>query len=167
MNAVFKPFLRKFVIVFFDDILVYSNSIAEHFSHLRTVFQCLATNQLYAKMSKGLFAQESVEYLGHIISSSGIHVDSSKISAMLHWPPPQNLKQVRGFLGLTGYYRKFIKHYASVAAPLTDLLKKDAFTWTDSAQQAFIELKCCMTSAPVLALPTTHWISRLKLMLPV
>jgi hypothetical protein len=111
MNEVFRPHLRKFVLVFFNDILVYSKGLEEHIAHLKTVLQILALHQLYAKMSKCVFATSEVEYLGHIISGEGVKTDPKKIAAMVDWPIPKSLKALRGFLGLTGYYRKFIKGY--------------------------------------------------------
>lgn len=102
MNRIFRPHLRKFVAVFFDDILVYSGTLLEHAMHLTVVLQTLQDHTFYAKMSKCTFAQRSVEYLGHIISFSGVQVDPKKISAIVDWPPPKNVKQLRGFLGLTG-----------------------------------------------------------------
>jgi len=153
MNMLFQPYLRKFVNVFFDDILIYSTSLEEHILHLDIVFQCLISNQFFLKRSKCLFGQESIEYLGHIISRQGVGPNPEKIKAMQCWPTPSSLKQLRGFLGLTRFYRKFIRHYASIAAPLTDLLKKNVFSWSTEAQQAFDELKSTMSQAPVLALP--------------
>ncbi|MCH81628.1 hypothetical protein A2U01_0002419, partial [Trifolium medium] len=153
MNTIFEPFLRQFVIVFFDDILVYSPSLELHLHHLEQVFDCLLQNQFHLKQSKCSFAQNSIEYLGHIVSIEGVGADPEKIKAMLLWPAPQTIKQLRGFLGLTGFYRKFVCNYATIAAPLTDLLKKDAFCWTEKAQRAFETLKTAMTEAPVLALP--------------
>uniref|UniRef100_A0A2N9GVS5 Integrase catalytic domain-containing protein n=1 Tax=Fagus sylvatica TaxID=28930 RepID=A0A2N9GVS5_FAGSY len=153
MNEVFRPHLRKFVLVFFDDILVYSKGLEEHTAHLKTVLQILALHQLYAKMSKCVFATSEVEYLGHIISGEGVKTDPKKIAAMVDWPIPKSLKVLRGFLGLTGYYRKFIKGYGQIASPLTSLLKKDAFLWSDKAEKAFEELKAAVSQPPVLALP--------------
>lgn len=124
MNELFRPFLRKFILVFFDDILIYSQNWEDHLTHLTTVLSILKGNQLYAKRSKCAFGELAIEYLGHVVSSEGVVVDQSKVEAVLNWHVPKSVKQLRGFLGLTGYYRKFIKGYAQVAAPLTDLLKK-------------------------------------------
>lgn len=153
MNQVFSQFLRKFILVFFDDILIYSNSLEEHISHLELTLSTLRIHQLYAKMSKCQFAQQQIEYLGHIISSEGVATDPTKIQCMLDWPRPNSVKGLRGFLGLTGYYRKFIRNYGLISKPLTDMLKKGCFTWTEASDQAFQELKTIMTTSPVLALP--------------
>jgi hypothetical protein len=153
MNTLFQDYLRQFVIVFFDDILVYSKTLEDHLKHLELVFSCLLHNQFFLKASKCTFAQESISYLGHIVSFNGVGPDPEKIKAMVDWPTPTTLKQLRGFLGLTGFYRKFVHKYATIASPLTDLLKKDAFLWSETAQQAFEALKKAMTETPVLALP--------------
>jgi hypothetical protein len=153
MNLIFAPFLRRFVIVFFDDILVYSPTLESHLQHLTTVFQCLQDNQFCLKRSKCIFGQPSIDYLGHIVSADGVGPDPSKINAMVNWPVPRNVKQLRGFLGLTGFYRKFVKLYSLLAAPLTALLRHEAFLWSDQAQEAFDALKHAMSTAPVLGLP--------------
>jgi len=141
MNHVFRGMLRKFVLVFFDDILVYSSSWLLHLEHLHIVLETLQQECLFAKASKCMFATTSIDYLGHHISAAGVEMDPSKVSAVIDWPQPTSLTQLKGFLGLTGYYRKFVKGYASIAAPLTDLAKKDAFRWTTTADQAFNDLK--------------------------
>ena len=153
MNHIFQPFLRKFVLVFFDDILIYSANWSSHLQHIHQVFQVLVHHQLYLKFSKCDFGASQIEYLGHIISIQGVAMDAKKIDCMMNWPTPRNIKDLRGFLGLTGYYRRFIKSYGIIAKPLTDLLKKGNYLWTATAQQAFETLKQAMTSAPVLALP--------------
>ncbi|KAJ4775101.1 polyprotein [Rhynchospora pubera] len=153
MNDVFKEELRKSVLVFFDDILVYSRNLEDHIKHLEKVFSKLRKHKLYAKMSKCAFGMGQVEYLGHIITKDGVATDPSKIEVMVNWPKPKILKELRGFLGLTGYYRKFIKSYGTISKPLTDQLKKNGFMWNESAEKAFEKLKQAMTSAPVLALP--------------
>ena len=153
MNDVFKPFLRKFVLVFFDDILVYSPNLSSHVLHLKTVLQASLDNKLFAKRSKCAFACFEVEYLEHIIFGKGAQADSKKTAAMLDWPIPKVVKSLRGFLGLTEYYRKFIRNYGIIVAPLTDLLKKDAFEWNEKANLAFHNLKKVVSHPPFLVLP--------------
>lgn len=120
MNDIFRPYLRKFILVFFYDILIYSRSLNDHLGHLRTVLGLLNTNQLFAKLSKCRFGVTQVNYLGHVISSGGVAVEVAKVQTVLSWPTPTNAKGVRGFLGLAGYYRKFIKGFGSIAAPCID-----------------------------------------------
>ncbi|CAO2191183.1 unnamed protein product [Urochloa humidicola] len=154
MNTTLTPLLRKCVLVFFDDILIYSRSYEEHLQHIELVLQLLRRDQWKVKMSKCSFAQRQINYLGHIISQHGVSTDPSKVSAVMDWPIPVNVKELRGFLGLAGYYRKFVKHFGIIAKPLTELLKKGVlFIWTSIHQQAFQALKNALSSAPVLALP--------------
>ncbi|XP_070015850.1 putative mitochondrial protein AtMg00860 [Nicotiana tabacum] len=153
MNSVFRPHLRRFVLVFFDDILVYSGSWKLHLEHLATILQLLKDHKLVAKEAKSLFGQKKIDYLGHVVSEKGLSVDPTKIQAILQWPVPRNVKEVRSFLGLAGYYRRFIRQYASIASPITDLLRKETFKWTDQAQEAFEILKKALGSALVLSLP--------------
>lgn len=153
MNDVLRPFLRKFVLVFFDDILIYSKSWSAHLQHLRAVFQVLQENQLYIKKSKCAFGVESVAYLGHVVSAEGVAMDDTKVQAVRDWPCPRTVRALRGFLGLAGYYRRFIQSYGEIAAPLTKLLKKEGFLWPLEAQAAFDALKTALTTAPILALP--------------
>jgi hypothetical protein len=153
MNHVFRPFLRHFVLVFFDDILIYSKTWTYHITHVDQVLNLLSQHQLFLKQSKCAFGASEVEYLGHLVGKDGVRVDPKKIEAMQYWPHPKTLKSLSGFLGLTGYYRKFVKNYGKIAAPLTALLKKNSFTWTPAAAQNFQTLKTAMCTTPVLALP--------------
>ena len=154
MNRVFKPFLDMFVIVFIDDILVYSRSEEEHADHLRTVLRVLQHQKLYAKFSKCEFWLTSVAFLGHIIGADVIRVDTQKIEAVKTWPRPTTPTEVRSFLGLAGYYRRFVEKFASISVPLTRLTQKAAkFQWTDACERSFQLLKDKLTTAPVLTLP--------------
>ncbi|WVZ49174.1 hypothetical protein U9M48_000551 [Paspalum notatum var. saurae] len=154
MNSVFMDYLDKFVVVFIDDILIYSRTEAEHEEHLRLVLQRLREHKLYAKFSKCEFLIDEVCFLGHVVSKGGIAVDPSKVSTVTNWKVPEIPKEVRGFLGLAGYYRRFLENFSRIAKPMTSLLEKDAeFRWTNAQQAAFDELKKRLTTAPVLTLP--------------
>jgi len=131
MNSVLAPFLRKCVVVFIDAILIYSKTWEEHITHIRAVFLTLQQEGFKVKLSKCLFAQKQIPYLGQVISGSGVATDPSKVSDVQNWPRPQTLKEVSGFLGLAGYYRKFVKDFGIISRPLTNLLKKgEIFLWT-------------------------------------
>uniref|UniRef100_A0A1J3IVR9 Transposon Ty3-I Gag-Pol polyprotein n=2 Tax=Noccaea caerulescens TaxID=107243 RepID=A0A1J3IVR9_NOCCA len=153
MNHVFQAVTRKFLLVFFDDILVYSKSWEEHLKHLEEVFSILRHQQLYLKPSKCTFGATVIEYLGHFISAEGVSTDPKKVKAIEEWPIPVTQKQLRSFLGLANYYRRFIKGYSVIAKPLSTLLKKEGFTWNPEADSAFQKLKLSLTTTPVLALP--------------
>lgn len=153
MNKLLAPVLRKFALVFFDDILIYSKNKEDHINHLSTILQILRDNKLTAKKEKCSFGQLQVEYLGHIISGKGVATDPLKVEAVVKWPTPKNVTELRSFLGLAGYYRRFIAGYGIICRPMFDALKKDAFLWTDSQEQAFQTIKNKMMAAPVLAMP--------------
>lgn len=153
MNGVFAEYLRKFVVIFFDDILVYSRSTTEHLQHRDLVFQILQSNTLYVRKSKCSFGLTELAYLGHVITTEGIRLDPDKVAAVITWLVPNIVKRVRAFLGITGYYRRFINRYAKVAAPITDLLKKNNFHWNPEAEVAFNKLKDLLLTAPMLVYP--------------
>jgi GGDEF domain-containing protein len=154
MNKVFLDELDKFVVVFIDDILVYSSTTEEHEQHLRVVLERLGQNQLYAKFSKCEFWLEEVAFLGHVLIANGVAVDPSKIEAVKEWEQPRNMTDIRSFLGLTGYYRRFIENFSKIAKPMTNLLKKtNEFEWTLECDLSFQTLKQKLTTTPVLALP--------------
>lgn len=153
MNQVFRHIARKCVLVFFDDILVYSPTWEQHLQHLEEVFAVLRKHQLFLKPSKCTFGATVVKYLGHFISAAGVSTDPSKIKAVEQWPTPTTQKQLRSFLGLANYYRRFIQGYSIIARPLTNMFKKDGFLWCSEAVAAFDALKSALTSSPVLALP--------------
>ncbi|RVW47393.1 Retrovirus-related Pol polyprotein from transposon 297 [Vitis vinifera] len=154
MNKIFHPYLDKFVVVYLDDIVIYSNTLKEHEEHLRKFFKILRQNKLYVKKEKCSFAKEEVNFLGHRIRDGKLMMDDSKVKAIQEWDPPTKVPQLRSFLSLVNYYRRFIKGYSGRAAPLTDLLKKNkAWEWDGRCQQAFEDLKKVVTEEPVLALP--------------
>ncbi|KAL6320971.1 hypothetical protein AAG906_010780 [Vitis piasezkii] len=137
----------------FYDILIYSPNWNMHLEHVKQAFEILRQHQFFVKISKCAFGQQELEYLGHIVTPQGVQVDQGKIKAMLNWPRPTNISELRGFLGLTGYYRKFVRNYGIIARALTNLLKKGQFAWTKDAETAFQALKQAMTSTPTLAMP--------------
>ncbi|CAH9095580.1 unnamed protein product [Cuscuta europaea] len=154
MNKIFQPYLDRFVVVYLDDIVVYSNSMEEHVEHLRIIFQVLRENELYVKKEKCMFATEEVHFLGHVIGHGKLMMDMGKIRAIVEWEAPTKVTELRSFLGLINYYRRFIEGYSKRAAPLTDLLKKGkTWEWSDLCQEAFDDLKAAVSQEPVLALP--------------
>ena len=163
INDTLRSVLRKCALVFFDDILIYSPDMPSHLCHLKQVLQLLVDHQWKVKLSKCAFAQEQISYLGHIISGSGVATDPSKIQSIVDWARPTTIKKLRGFLGLAGYYRKFVKNFGTIIKPLTQLLKKDVpFQWTAEVDKAFVALKLALVSASVLALPDFNQTSTIE-----
>nr|GEX97427.1 putative reverse transcriptase domain-containing protein [Tanacetum cinerariifolium] len=154
MNRVCKPFLDKFVIVFIDDILIYSKNKEEHEEHLRIILELLQKEKLYAKFWKCDFWLDTMKFLGYVINSQGVHVDSAKVEAIKSWTAPKSPTKVRQFLGLAGYYRRFIEGFSLIAKPLTKLTQKNkTYEWGEEEEEAFQLLKDKLCSAPILALP--------------
>src|ERR1043165_6910944 len=154
MNNICKPYLDKFVIMFIDDIMVYHKNKTDHEEHLRLVLELLRQEQLYAKFSKCDFWLREVQFLGHVVNELGIHVDLAKIEAIKDWEAPKTSSEVRQFLGLAGYYRRFIKGFSKIAQSLTTLTRKDRkFAWGEPQESSFQELKSKLCSAPILSLP--------------
>ncbi|KAL0549941.1 hypothetical protein IC582_014436 [Cucumis melo] len=154
MNRVFREFLDTFVIVFIDDILIYSKTEAEHEEHLRMVLQTLRDNKLYAKFLKCEFWLKQVSFLGHVVSKAGVSVDPAKIEAVTSWTRPSTVSEVRSFLGLAGYYRRFVENFSRIATPLTQLTRKGTpFVWSKACEDSFQNLKQKLVTAPVLTVP--------------
>ncbi|KAI3725001.1 hypothetical protein L1987_64772 [Smallanthus sonchifolius] len=154
MNRVCKPYLDKFVIVFIDDILIYSKTKSDHEQNLKLVLDLLRKEQLYAKFSKCEFWLKEVQFLGHIVNEKGIHVDPAKIEAVKNWSTPKTPTEVRSFLGLAGYYRRFISNFSKIVVPLTALTHKGKhYEWGPKQEEAFQLLKQKLCNAPILTLP--------------
>ena len=153
MNKVFMEELDRFVVVFIDDILVYSKSAEEQGQHLRVVLGKLRKRQLYAKFSKCEFWLQRVSFLGHVLTDKGVEVDPEKVKAVSEWKQPTSASEIRSFLGLAGYYRRFIEGFSKIAWPMTELLRKDTkFVWSEACERSFQELKRRLNSTPVLVL---------------
>jgi hypothetical protein len=154
MNSIFMQELDKFVVVFIDDILIYSKNSEDHAQHLHVILQQLRDHRLYAKFSKCEFWLNTVKFLGHTISGDGISIDPSKVQEVMDWQPPTSVHQIRNFLGLAGYYRRFIPDFSKIAKPMTELLKKGVkFSWDQRCEDAFHTLRDHLTIAQVLAQP--------------
>jgi hypothetical protein len=156
MNKVFMEYLDKFVVVFIDDIFIYSKNDSDHEEHLRMVLQKLWDNQIYAKFTKCEFWLDEVHFLGHIISKGGISVDPAKVTMIVGWKVPSTVLEVQSFLGLTGYYQQFIEGFSKIAKPMTSLLEKGKeFKWTWECQESFNQLRFKLMAAPVLVIVGT------------
>jgi hypothetical protein len=153
MNDILSRYLRNFVLVFFDDILIYSATWADHLRHVHLVLDTLRQHELRLKRSKCVFGVPTVSYLGHVVSADGVAMDCQKVQAVADWMRPRTVRALRGFLGLTGYYWRFIQGFGAIAAPLTRLLTKEGFLWSEAADGAFQELKRALSTPHVLQLP--------------
>jgi len=153
MNQILKPFIDKFVVVYFDDILIFSRSLQDHINHLLQVFQTLRFESFFINLKKCSFAQSKVIFLGFIVSANGVAADPEKVRTVSDWPSPNNIHEVRSFHGLASFYRRFVKGFSSIMAPITECTKKGAFVWTTAAQKAFEAIKVQLTQAPILRLP--------------
>ena len=156
MNNILRPYLDDFVVVYLDDILIYSNSFEEHMVHLEKVLKLLREHKLYAKESKCEFCLNEVKFLGYVVSSEGLKVDPAKVEAVKEWPVPASVSDVRSFLGFVGFYRKFINNHSKIVAPMSDLTKEcngKIFKWNAEAQEAFEKMKAALCAAPILVLP--------------
>ena len=154
MNHVLRSFIGKFVVVYFDDILIYSKTLEDHVGHIKCVLAVLREEKLYANVEKCTFCTNKVVFLGFVVSAKGVEVDEEKIKAIREWMPPQNVSQIHSFLGLAGFYHRFVKDFSTIAAPMNELTKKDTpFQWGDAQDKSFQELKMRLTSTPLLSLP--------------
>ena len=153
MTQVLRPYMEKILVVYFDDILIFSKDKESHGEHLRLVCSTLLQEQLYANPKKCTFFIESITFLGFIVSSQGVSANPDKGKAILEWHEPWTLREVRSFHGLVTFYRRFIQGFGTIIAPMTDCIRKGDFVWTKAASKAFHELKKKMTEAPVLRLP--------------
>lgn len=153
MNQVLRPFLSQFVVVYLDDILIYSKNEDEHFEHVRKVLEVLKENELYVNLKKCVFLQKQLLFLGFVIASEGIHVDDSKVAAIRDWPTPKSITEVRSFHGLATFYRRFVKNFSTIMVAITECLKKGKFQWNEVAEASFKEIKEKLSQALVLVLP--------------
>ena len=151
MNDTFREFLDKFLIVYLDDLLIYSDTLAEHKRHVRLVLERLRQAELCLKPSKCEFHVQEISFLGFVVGSQGVKMDPSKVAAITFWPVPKSVHDIRVFLGLANFYRRFIDNFSKVAAPISALLRKNrTFQWTAEAQAAFESLRTSFTTAPIL-----------------
>jgi len=154
MNHILRTFIGKFVVVYVDDILIYSKNLNEHLDHLLNVLSVLRSEQLYANLKKCPFCMEKIVFLGYVVTAQGIEMDEEKVKAIRDWPTPESVSEVRSFHGLASFYRRFVKDFITIAAPLTEIVKKSVgFKWNDEQDEAFNLLKDKLCSALVLALP--------------
>ncbi|XP_057478783.1 uncharacterized mitochondrial protein AtMg00860-like [Actinidia eriantha] len=153
MNQLFRPFIGRFVVIYFDDILIYIPDHALHLQHLRQVLSLLQKEKFFAARAKFSFMTDSVLFLGYIVSRDVISVDETKVEAVRRWPTPKSIHDVFSFHGLACFYRQFIPNFSSIMAPITDCMKVGEFIWSEAAAKAFEDIKQKLTTAPLLCLP--------------
>ena len=155
-NQVLKPFIGKFVVVYFDDILIYSKTEAAHYNHVREVLAMLQANELYINLKKCSFLTDKLLFLGYVVSADGIHVDKDKVRVVREWPTPKTVSDVRCFHGLATFYRRFIRDFSSIVAPIIECLKKGRFLWGKEAEQSFALIKEKLSTARFWHCPTSR-----------
>ena len=153
MNQVLKPFIGKFIVVYFDDILIYHKTKATHYNHVHEVLKVLLANKLYVNLKKCSFFIDKLLFLGYVVSVEGIHVNEEKARAIPEWPTPKTVSEVRSFHGLATFYRRFVRNFSSIVALITACLKKRKFFWGEAAEQSFALIKEKLSTTPILALP--------------
>lgn len=153
MNQALRPFIGRFVVVYFDDILIFSNTLNDHLSHLRDVLLALRKENLYIAKQKCEFGASEVLFLGYVVSAAGLRVDPQKVEAVVSWPTPTTITEVRSFHGLASFYRRFVHNFSALMDPITDCMKQTSFAWTSEADAAFAVIKDKLTTAPILVLP--------------
>jgi hypothetical protein len=153
MNQVLKPFIGNFVVVYFDDILIYSRNLVNHMDHVRKLLEVLRENKLFINLKNSSFMMDQLLFLGFVVSADGIRVDEEKVRAIREWPTPKTVGEVRSFHGLATFYRRFVQNFSSIVAPITECMKKGKFNWGDEAERSLSIIKEKLCTAPVLALP--------------
>lgn len=153
MNQALRPFIGRFVVVYFDDILIFSTTMDEHLSHLRNVLMALRKEKLFIARQKCEFGASEFFFLGYVVSASGLRVDPQKVEAVASWPTPTTISEVRSFHGLASFYWRFVYNFSAIMAPITDYMKSGLFLWTEDAARGFTLIKDKLTSAPILVLP--------------
>ena len=153
MNQALRPFIGKFVVVYFDDILSFSSTLEDHFRHLREVLLVLCREQLFVAQHKCEFGVSEVLFLGYVVSASGLRVDPQKVAAVSSWPTPMTITEIRSFHGLASFYRRFVHSFSAIMAPITDCMKQTMFEWTPEASHAFELIKLKFTTTSILVLP--------------
>ena len=153
MNKILQPFIGRFFVVYFDDILIHSTTKDDHMVHSPHVLQALHENELYINVKKCSFMTASIVFLGYVITADGIKVDEEKVKAIRDWAIPKNIHEVRSFHGLAPFYSRFIRSFSSIVSPITDCMKEGKFNWTEEAEKSFEDIKEKLYCAPILALP--------------